>query len=523
MPPAQIAAIRAEGLSHGQAATIATDLADGIGGRLTWSPNLERANRWAEQQLAGIGLGNVHREPIAERGLSWRQETVWLRMTAPDSMMVVAQAAPWSVGSQGDQQGEAVVASIATVDDFAQYRGRLAGKVVLLGDPRAPILSDTPLAQRLQSEADVEAALAPIRRYFTIRPDRLKKFATDADFRAKLSAFLAAERPAMVVTASRALPHGGDSGLLTVDEPPLPARGQAWRPGQRVPFPILIAEPEAYNRMARLAQGGVPVSLAWRIDVAEQGAGSAANIVAEMPGTDRRLSREVVVVGAHLDSWAAGTGATDNGAGVAMVIEAMRLLRHAGVQPRRTIRVVLYAGEEQGLLGAQSYAETHLGRVPRSQSSEQAAIPVESWRAPVGPLAALPEWRRVAAVFNVDGGSGRMRGVFTGGNNPAMAARVRDWLAPLADLGVARVFDESNWPADQWVFSSIGLPTLSFLQDPLDYDSRAHHTNMDMAERLVPADLAINAVTLATLIAQAATDDERLPRPPLSPVQETGR
>ena len=517
LPSATLADIRAEGLSHGQAMATATELADTIGPRLTWSDNLDRADAWAERRLAAIGLTAIHREPLDQRGPAWRQGTVWMRMTEPDSMMVTVQALPWSVGSGGDQHGDAVLVDVTTIADLARYRGTLRGKVVLLGKPRTIAGSDTPLVERLTDAARIDAALQPRRTYFANRPARLARFAPQAAFADALTAFLIREAPAAVVTPSHALAAGGDSGILSVDEAIIPARGTAWRSDRRFPIPLLVAVPEQYNRLARLLQGGTPVSVAWHIEVEAGEVRPAYNVVADLPGTDPALAAETILVGAHLDSWTGGTGATDNGAGVATVIEAMRLLRHAALRPRRTIRVLLYAGEEQGLLGSQAYAARHLGTRARATTPAQAAVPVESWRLPVGPLVPRPAWRSTAAVFNIDNGSGRIRGVFTGGDNPAMVRRVGRWLAPLGDLDVARVLDEPDWPADQSVYAGLGLPTLSFLQDPLDYDRRAHHTNMDMVERLSADDLAINAVTLATLIAYAATEDDPLPRPPVPP------
>jgi hypothetical protein len=519
LPPALIAAIRTEGLTRSQAMPTATELMDTIGPRLTWSTNYDRAGIWAQRRLAAIGLAAIHREPIDQRGTAWRQDTVWMRMTAPDSMMIPVQASPWSVGSGGDRHADAVLVDVATIADLARYRGALRGKIVLLGKVRTIERGDTPLVQRLTDPAAIDRELGSRRGYFANRRARLGRFADEATFYNALAAFLKSEQPLAIVTPSRSLPSGGDSGLLTVDEPFVPARGQAWNPALRLPIPLFVAVPEQYNRMARLVQGGTPVAVAWHLDVEDGGVQPAHNIVADLPGSDPRIAGETVLVGAHLDSWASGTGAADNGAGVATVIEAMRLLRHAGLRPRRTIRVLLYAGEEQGLLGAQAYAARHLGSRARATTPAQRAVPVESWRLPVGPLVALPDWRRTAAVLNIDDGSGRIRAVFTGGDNPAMAARVAGWLAPLADLGVAHVLDEPNWPADQSVYAALGLPTMSFLQDPLDYNTRAHHTNMDMIERLSADDMAINAVTLATLIAQAANADDPLPRPPLPPVE----
>jgi hypothetical protein len=498
---------------HTGAAQITTELADETGPRLTWSPNLDLADAWVSARLSRLGLTNIHREVLEQRGLGWQKSLVWLRMVTPDSMMMYSEPAPWSVSSRGTQSAAAVLFDPHGIADLARYRGLLRGKAVLYGAARVPEPNTTPFIERLNDNHAVESSLGTLRTYYANRVGRLKHFQKDAVFADAVAAFLIREHPIVVITEGRSMPDGGESGIIAADEPPFPASGKAWIARYRFPIPILYTVPEQYNRAARLVVRKIPVRLQWHVATSSLGTRAAYNLIADMRGTDPALSTQIVLVGAHLDSWTDATGAIDDGAGVGTLLEAGRLLKDVGFRPRRTIRFIFYAGEEQGLFGAQSYADAHLGSVPRSETPEQLAVPVLSWRSPNGPLVRGPEWTKVSAVFDIDNGSGKVRGIFAGGGNPQFAAELEGWVAPLADSGVQEVLDEPDWPADQWVFQSLGLPTIDFVQDPLDYDTRIHHTSLDTPDHLNAADLEQASVTLAYLVAKLGGDSAMAPRP----------
>jgi carboxypeptidase Q len=496
-------AIREEGLKRSQAMVYAAGLADGVGARLMGSPNMRRAYDWSLARLRELGLSDPRLEPIGPFGLSWRQVRAWARMSAPDSAQFVAQASPWSVATDGPIEAEIVAVRLDSDEDLKKAKGRLGGKIVLLGSPSPPS-GPGPANVRYSDEEVVRGdAAEAVRAYYRTVAERRARQGREGLFKARRNAFLAAEGVRAVVING----GGGEPGGLAVDGSEL--GGRPWRVAERPAFPAIYVAGEAFGRCWRLAQAGVSARLELEIATEEGDANEPGyNVLAEIPGRDLALKSLVVLAGAHLDSWATGTGAADNGAGVAATLEAVRILRALGLKPRRTIRVVLYGGEEQGLFGSEAYAKQRLGHIPRSTAPEQMALTVEGRRAKVGPLRKGREYDDFSIAFNLDGGSGRIRGVFTGGN-PALAELYRAWIAPLTDLGVLAVYDGPHWPADQSTFTEIGLPGVSFLQDPLDYDSRAHHTNLDTLERLSPDDLAQAATVLAIFLINSANAEMR--------------
>jgi carboxypeptidase Q len=502
------AAIRDEGLKRGQVMTYAAGLVDGVGPRLMGSPGMRRAYDWSLARLRELGVSDPRLEPIGPFGLSWRQIRAWAQTTAPDGAPFVAQAAPWSAATNGVIEAEVLAVPLATDDDLVRAAGKLAGKIVLLRPPASDAAPEGAAIVRYTDEQVLRGdAAEAVRAYYRTVAERRVRQGREGLFKARRNAFLAAEGVRAVVVS------GGDapSGVMTIDGAEL--GGRPWLAAERPAFPVLYLSGEGYARCWRQVEAGAPVRLQMEI-VTEEGdpAEPGYNVVAEMLGTDPKLKAQIVLVGAHLDSWAAGAGAADNGAGVAATLEAVRILRAVDFKPRRTIRIVLYGGEEQGLYGSEAYARQRLGHIPRSTAPEQMALAVEGRRAKVGPLRKGAEYDNFSVAFNLDGGSGRIRGVFAGGN-PALAALYRSWISPLKDLGVLAVYDGPHWPADQSTFTEIGLPGVSFLQDPLDYDSRAHHTNLDTLERLSSEDLAQAATVLAIFIAKSANAEGRAPRP----------
>jgi carboxypeptidase Q len=503
--------IRIEGLTHSHVMDYASALMDGIGPRLTGSPNLKHANEWTRDQLAAMGCSNAHLEDWGEFGMGWQQLNTWTRMSSPDTAVFITQAAPWSPSSNGAISGQAIWIDVKKEEDLDKYKGKLAGKVVLLGDMREVKPVDKPLFER-DDEKDlakiIEHPLVPEQEYFT--PELMKSI----DLRQKISAFLASEHALAVILPSRdGRNNGGSGGTIFVDS----SRGLGWFSYQREhiqPVPVVIAAIENYGRVYRLLKANVPVTIEMNVDVKFTGDHEHGfDTIAEIPGTDPKLKDEVVMVGGHLDSWAAATGATDNGAGTVVAMEVMRILNALQVKPRRTIRIGLWTGEEQGLFGSVGYVKQHFGFVPLSTAPDQVKLP-EWLRKPAGPLVLKPEQQKISGYFNVDNGSGKILGVYLQ-ENIAETPIFAQWIEPLKDLGVTAISVRNTEGTDHESFDAVGIPGFQFIQDKLDYSSRTHHSNMDTYERLQSGDLAQAATVEAIFVYNTAMRDQMLPRKPL--------
>jgi carboxypeptidase Q len=503
--------IRIEGLTHSHVMEYASAMMDGIGPRLTGSPNLKHANEWTRDQLAAMGCSNAHLEDWGEFGMGWQQLNAWTRMASPDTAVFITQAAPWSPSSNGTISGQAIWIDVKKEEDLDKYKGKLAGKVVLLGEMREVKPVDKPLFER-EDEKDlakiIEHPLIPEPEYFT--PELMKSI----DLRQKISKFLADEHALAVILPSRdGRNNGGSGGTIFVDS----SRGLGWFSYQREhiqPVPVVIAAIENYGRVYRLLKANVPVTIEMNVDVKFTGDHEHGfDTIAEIPGTDPKLKDEVVMVGGHMDSWAAATGATDNGAGTVVAMEVMRILNALQVKPRRTIRIGLWTGEEQGLFGSIGYVKQHFGFVPLSTAPDQVKLP-EWMRKPAGPLVLKPDQQKISGYFNVDNGSGKILGVYLQ-ENIAETPIFAQWIEPLKDLGVTAISVRNTEGTDHESFDAVGIPGFQFIQDKLDYSSRTHHSNMDTYERLQPGDLAQAATVEAIFVYNTAMRDQMLPRKPL--------
>ena len=335
----------------------------------------------------------------------------------------------------------------------------------------------------------------------------------------KVAQFFADEKVAAVIEPSRDGSNGGGSGGTLFDDNGATLGRTPYVAEKRVKIPVAVAAIESYGRLYRLTQAHVPVTV--EMDVETKFTGDhehGFDTIAEIPGTDPKLKDQVVMLGGHLDSWIAGTGATDNGAGTVVAMEAVRILKALGVKPRRTIRIALWTGEEQGLFGSKGYAKQHFGSAPLSTAPDQLALP-EFMRRAAGPLEVKPEQKMISGYFNVDNGSGKIRGIYLQGN-AAIAPIFAQWMAPLKDLGVTTITMRNTGGTDHLSFDAVGIPGFQFIQDSLDYESRTHHSNQDVVERLQPSDLKQIATVEAIFVYNAAQRDQMLPRKPL-PQPET--
>ena len=483
------------GFNHSEIAETAEYLDDQIGGRMTNSPAMRRAEHWTADRLRAWGLRNVHTEGF-DFGRGWWIEAAHIRMIAPRPLDLKGIPVAWTPPTDGVLSAAIVVAPMASDKDFAQWKGKLSDKIVLASypaperdgtEPMFERLSDTDIAKRDHFAQPVED------------PEQRRKRIERFRFRAQLDAFLAEEGARALVTMSRS------DGRLVHGE------GYSHQVGRTPKLPAVELAAEDYRKLARLAKvGEVRVEMENRVHF-EDADHNAYNVLAEIPGADAAAG--YVMAGAHLDSWVAADGAADNGAGSVMVMEAARILARAGIRPRRTIRFALWAGEEQGLLGSAAYVEQHLARRPPVTDPALKDLP-PYFTQDTYPVRTLPGFSELAGYFNIDNGSGKIRGIYAEGNLNVVPI-FREWLAPFASMGVTAVVAEPTGGTDHMFLSRLGLPAFQFIQDPIEYETRTHHTNMDTFERIQPADLKQMAVIVASFLYETANAPELLPRKPL--------
>jgi carboxypeptidase Q len=498
-----ISKIRYEGFHNSKIMEIASGLMDQIGGRLTGSPNMRKANDWTRDKLKEFGLVNSHLEPWEPFGRGWANEYVNVRMVSPDTAPFIAYAKAWTPGTNGAVRGSVVRVNIRGPQDFARYKGKLAGKIVLYGDDPEVKPSVEPLSERLneKSLADIEHYQIPSER----NDARFREFVQRARLQRAINKFFDEEKPLAVIDHSRGALGGGTVFV---------AQGGSYKVGQTAGTPQITLATEHWTRIARILAAKKDVELEVNVknnfyDGPE--AMTQNDTIAEIPGTDKK--DEVVMLGAHLDSWHSGTGATDNGAGSIVMMEAVRILKALDLKPRRTIRIGLWSGEEQGLLGSQWYVAHHFGSRPESKDPDRKGDPTVN-RRDTGPMSIKPEQKTVSVYFNVDNGSGKIRGVFMQ-ENAAVEPIFEAWMKPFHDLGMDTLTMRNTGGTDHLSFDAVGIPGFQFIQDPLEYDTRTHHSNMDVYDRLQPEDLKQMAVIVASFVYMAAQRDQMFPRKPI--------
>jgi carboxypeptidase Q len=495
--------IRYEGFRDSKVMELASGLMDSIGERLTGSPNMKRANEWTRDQLTAMGLSNAHLEAWGPFGRGWANQYVNVRMTSPDVVTLLAYPKAWTPGSNGVIQGKCIRATIEDKKDFEKYKGKLAGVIVILGaDAEVKPITEVPYKRYsdddLAKTADYQAP--PDHPPFTFA-DFLKR----RQFTKDLNQFFADEKVLAVIDHSRGTAGGGTVFVQS---------GGSYKTGETTTIPQLTMASEHWTRIARLLQQKKEVSLELNVtntfydDDAMQ-----YDTIAEIPGTDKDKKDEIVMLGAHLDSWHAGTGATDNGAGTVVMMEAVRILKALDIKPRRTVRIGLWSGEEEGLLGSQGYVEHHFGSRPRMSEPEMKDMPT-LLRREAGDVTVKPEQAKVSAYFNVDNGTGKIRGIYLQ-ENAAVTPIFEAWMKPFKDLGMNTLTMRNTGGTDHQSFDAVGIPGFQFIQDPIEYETRTHHSNMDVYDRLQPDDLKQAAVIVAGFVYDAAMRDQMLPRKPI--------
>jgi carboxypeptidase Q len=507
------ARIREEGLAHSRVMDYATALFDDIGPRLTGSPNLTKAYNWTSEQFTTMGCANVHRESWGDFGMGWRQIATSADMASPDTAVLIAQATPWSPASNGTIHAAVIaVPRLENEKDLDAWKGKLTGKIILYGNtPEINLNPKPPMehydAAKLEQIYDYPLDLDFSEQHIhSFPPSMLVDIDKRYAFRAKVLKFFADEGAAAILVYG----WGGDGGIIKDDNGEM-LDFFAYLPNRKQTIPSAVIAHEAFGRISRLLANDVPVALDLNIRTEFTGDHEQGyNVIAEIPGTDPALKDQLVMVGGHLDSWIAGTGATDNGAGTIITMEAMRILTALGVRPRRTIRAALWSGEEQGEMGSLQYVSQHFADLGFTTAPDEQEIP-EFLRETVGPIDLKSDYTRISAYFNVDNGGGKLLGIYAE-DNAAAAAIFRQWMTPLADIGVTTVTLRPSGSSDQDSFDRVGIPAFQFIQDPRDYETRSVHSNQDVYERLSPEDLKQAAVVEATFLYNAAMRDEMIPR-----------
>jgi len=478
--------IKDEGLQHSKVMEIESYLTDVYGPRLTGSPNIKEAAEWAEKTMTSWGLSNVHLETWPF-GRGWQNQRFTANALTPRAYPLTAFPKAWTPGTHGPVTAEAVMAVITTDKDFDQYRGKLRGKYVLTAAMR-----DVDAHFEPQGHRYTDAELAELAKQPAAGGRGRGNFAAQQEFNRKRAQFFLDEGVACVIEPSTR----GDGGTIFVQA------GGSRDPKDPAHPPEVVLAIEQYGRIVRTLEKKIPVTL--QMDIANtfyDADQNAFNVLAEIPGTDK--ADEVVMIGAHFDSWHSGTGATDNAAGSAVMMEAMRILKTSGVKLRRTVRIGLWGGEEEGLLGSKAYVKAHFGDPETMQLK--------------------PEHAALAGYFNVDNGTGTIRGVYLQGNE-AVAPIFSAWMEPFKNLGMTTLTIRNTGGTDHLSYDAVGLPGFQFIQDEVEYNARTHHSNEDVYERIQPQDMMHNAVIVAAFAYNTANRDEKLPRKPLpKPTRPAGR
>jgi hypothetical protein len=485
--------IKDEGFQRSRVMEILSWLTDVYGPRLTNSPGFRKAGEWAVREMSGWGLARVTLEPFGPFGRGWSNEKFYALATTPGgSFPIIGYPQAWTPGTNGVVSGEVVHAVIDSRDDMEKFKGQLRGKFVLTQPLRdVPALWDS-LAKRYSDEQlrdlerETDAAPGGRRGFPGARAGGPGGRGAAVAFAAERTQFFRNEGVLATISAGR-----GDGGTVFV-------QGGGSREATAAPgLPSIVIAVEHYGRILRTLQKStaanpLPVTIEMEVKNTFHDDPMSFNVVGELPGTDR--ADDVVMLGAHFDSWHGGTGATDNAAGSAVMMEAMRILKQSGVRLRRTVRIALWGGEEQGLLGSRAYVATHF------------ANPAD--------MALKPAHAKLSGYFNVDNGTGAIRGIYLQGNEAA--GPIFDaWMKPFANLGMTTLTVRDTRGTDHLAFDAVGLPGFQFIQDPVEYDTRTHHSSMDVYERIQEEDMRKNAVIVAAFVYHAANRDERLPRKPL--------
>jgi carboxypeptidase Q len=478
---AMMTRIREEGMNHSQVMEIVFNLTDVSGPRLMQSPGYFRAARWAKSKMASWGLENTSLEAFGHWGKGWELEKYYLAMTAPYYKPVIGFPKTFSKGTEGLSRAEVILLNAKDSTELPAYRGRLKNKIVLIRREDTLKLGFQPDASRY-----TDAELARLAAFDPKTPVPVSHAAdtyqTAARFLAQVKRLASQEGALCILTTN----------IKNTDGTVFVQNGIPYEAEKLPSLNDISLSLEDYLTLQRLLQHGIPVKMDLELQattVTEDDQGY--NVIGEIAGTDENLKEQVVMIGAHLDSWQGSTGATDNAAGSAVMMEVMRILKAVDVKPRRTIRIALWGGEETGLKGSKNYVKNHFEDTLTKKYNASG--------------------NRVSVYFNLDNGTGKIRGIYLQGNIAA-GPIFENWFRPFHDLGAATVTLQNTGGTDMLSFDEIGLPGFQFIQDPMEYGSRTHHSNMDSYDHLSAADMEQAATIIASFVYNAAQRDEKIPR-----------
>jgi hypothetical protein len=519
--------IKEEGSKNSQVMQTLSYLTDVIGARLTGSPALKRANEWTRDTMTKWGMQNAKLEAWGPFGRGWTLKNFDAQVVAPYNIPLIAYPKAWSPSTRGALTADVVLFNPKTDADYEKYKGKLKDKIVLMSDARPLKVEDKPLSARMTDEELTKMAGAPdpasVQRpqQAAATPEQMQQRMQSFVQGAKRASFLMQEGASVLIDVSR----GGSGGTIFVQgatvSQTIPAnvtdfaalRRSFVQPQQKEAeakmIPQMTLAAEHYNRLVRMLNQGENLKMTVNIQAEYSDADPMAyNTVAEIPGSDPKLKDEVVMLGGHMDSWHAGTGATDNAAGVSVAMEAARIIQSLGLKPRRTIRVALWSGEEQGLFGSSNYVTQHFGEMQNAPTRATAA----PGTTPTPPtLTKKPDYEKLSAYYNLDNGTGKIRGVYMQGNSAA-APIFRTWLEPFKDMGATTITLSNTGGTDHQSFDKIGLPGFQFIQDGIEYDTRTHHSNQDVFDRIQSDDMKQAATIMAAFVYQTSMMDEKIPR-----------
>ncbi len=484
--------IKDEGLKNSKVLDYTIWLTDILGPRLTSSPSYKKATDWTIKKLKEIGLQNVKAEPCGTVGRGWENLKAYAAMTAPSYSHLAISPKAWTGSTDGFIKGKAVLLDIQKEEDLEKYKGKLEDAIVLNAPARELQEHFAPDAKRY-SDAELEEMKKPLaprvpqaQQNQQAQQQRRPAQTGRVLLQQKINALLAEEEAALILEPSR-----GDYGTIFT------ASSSARKVGTPEGIAQAVVSVEQYNRMVRILEKGVPVEIEAEIENKFYEADSLGyNIIGEIPGTDPILKDEIVMLGGHFDAWHGGTGASDNASGVAVCMEALRILKALNIQPKRTIRIGLWDAEEIGLVGSRNYVNAHF--FDRNEKKMK------------------PDYDKFSVYFNYDNGTGKIRGIYTQGNESAIPI-FDEWLKPINDLGATTVTIRNTGGTDHQSFDGAGLPGFQFIQDPISYDTRIHHTNMDTFDHIIKEDLIQSATVMAVFIYNAAMREGKFPRKPFDP------
>ena len=476
--------IRKEGLENSKVMEIAMYLTDVSGPRLTASPGYMKAATWAKNKLNEWGLSNAVLEPWGEFGKGWEQTKCYVAMSAPYYMPLIAMPRAWtgSTPGEGAMKGEVVLVKANDSVELLKYAGKLKDKIVMVWS--AAKLSPSFEADGRRFADSTLTRMANAEPRSPQQGGQRNQQGNNPQFGAqrRFSDLINKEKPALVLQMN---PRGNDGTIFV-------SSGGPYQKNSEIAPASVVLSSDDYLRIQRLIESGVPVTLEAEVKTKFYTDDlKGYNVIAEITGTDKSLKEELVMLGGHLDSWHAATGATDNAAGCAVMMEAVRILKTVGFKPRRTIRIALWSGEEQGLHGSRNYVKNHFADTAKTSTTHHNA--------------------KVSAYYNLDNGTGRIRGIYLQGNKEAGPIFAK-WLEPFKDLGAGTVTISNTGGTDHLAFDAYGIPGFQFIQDAIEYDTRTHHTNMDTYDHLVPEDLKQAATIVAAFVYNTAQRDQKIPR-----------